>query len=291
MNAADRVDKVPASAGAQWLLDGLANLRRAPLAFGLLGVIYGAIALLVGLAAPVNPGLFMALEVLLVLLGPLLMGGFVWAARSVASGGPALPSHLLEGMHRGRTGRLLATLLPNIAALVLCVVLLFAMVGRGPLMEIAQAVERAGAQATPDPALFADLPVGRLLLWFLLVIVIGVVASFFTFVAIPEIMFRDTSASAAMRRSFRACVRNLPALLVFLVLTFIAIVATYIGLSIVGLLVAAVLGEAAMQVVLQLLGSAVIMPPLLSAIYFAWRQMLDGEGAPAAAAPVTGIEA
>jgi hypothetical protein len=46
-----------------------------------------------------------------------------------------------------------------------------------------------------------------------------------------------------------------------------------------------------MQVVLQLLGSAVIMPPLLSAIYFAWRQMLDGERAPAAAAPVTGIEA
>lgn len=287
----DDVNKVPASAGAQWLLDGMANLRRAPFSFGLLGVIYGAIALVVGQAATANAGLFMALEVLLVLLGPLLMGGFVFAARSVAGGGPALPAHLLEGLHGGRTGRLLATLLPNIAALLLCVVLLFAMVGAGPLMEIAQAVERAGAQAAPDPAIFAGLPVGRLLLWFLLVLAIGIVASFFTFVAIPEIMFRDTGAFAAMRRSFRACVRNLPALLVFLVLTFIAIVVLYIGLSIVGLVVAAVAGQAAMQVVLQLLGSAVVMPALLSAIYFAWRQMLDGGSAAAAAPPVAGIEA
>jgi uncharacterized membrane protein len=288
----DDVNKVPASAGAQWLLDGMANLRKAPFSFGFLGVLYGAIALLVGMAATGNIGLFMALEVLLVLLGPLLMGGFVFAARSVASGGPALPAHLLEGMHGGRTGRLLATLLPNIAALVLCVVLLFALVGQESMLQIAQAVERAGAQASPDPSLFEGLPVGRVLLWFLLVIAVGVVASFFTFVAIPEIMFRDTGAFAAMRRSFRACVRNLPALLVFLVLTFIAIVLLYIVLSIVGLVVAAVAGQAAMQVVLQLLGSAVVMPALLSAIYFAWRQMLGGEAATAAVPPaITGIEA
>ena len=290
MNDTRDVNKVPASAGAQWLLDGMANLRKAPFAFGFLGVIYGAIALVVAQAATVNTGLFMALEVLLVLLGPLLLGGFVHAARSVASGGPAQPAQLLEGMHGGRTGRLLATLLPNVVALVVCVVLLFVMVGQESLLQIAQAVERASAQATPDPTVFEGLPVGSLLLWFLLVIVIGIVASFFTFVAIPEIMFRDTGAFAAMNRSFRACVRNLPALLVFLVLTFIAIVVLYIGLSVVGLVVGAVAGKAAMQVVLQLLGSAVIMPSLLSAIYFAWRQMLGGETAAAATPAVAGIE-
>ena len=287
----DDVNKVPASAGAQWLLDGIANLRRAPLAFGFLGVLYGTLALVVGQVAVVNTGLFMALEILLVLLGPLLMGGFVHAARSVASGGPASPSHLLEGMHGGRTARLLATLLPNIVALVVCVVLLFVVVGQDAMLQIAQAVERAGAQAKPDPALFAGLPVGRVLLWFVLVIVVGVAASFFTFVAIPEIMFRDTGASAAMGRSFRACVRNLPALLVFLVLTFIAIVVLYIALSVVGALVGALAGQAAMQVIVQLLGSALIMPVLLSAIYFAWRQMLTGEAADAAPPVVAGIEA
>jgi hypothetical protein len=45
-----------------------------------------------------------------------------------------------------------------------------------------------------------------------------------------------------------------------------------------------------MQVVLQLLGSAVIMPPLLSAIYFAWRQML-GEGPAVVAPAMAGFEA
>jgi uncharacterized membrane protein len=291
MNNADDVNKVPASAGAQWLLDGLANLRKAPLALGTLGLIYGAIALVVGQAAAINTGLFMALEVLLVLLGPLLMGGFVFAARSVAAGGPAVPAQLLEGMQGGRTGRLLATLLPNIAALVVCVALLFAMVGADALLQIAQAVERASAQATPDPSVFEGLPVGSLFLWFLLVIVIGIAASFFTFVAIPEIMFRPAGAFAAMGRSFRACVRNLPALLVFLVLTFIAIVVLYIGLSIVGAIVGAIAGKAAMQVVLQLLGSALVMPTLMSAIYFAWRQMLSGEQAVAAPSNVAGFEA
>jgi uncharacterized membrane protein len=123
------------------------------------------------------------------------------------------------------------------------------------------------------------------------VIVIGIVASFFTFVAIPEIMFRPTGAFAAMGRSFRACARNLPALLVFLVLTFIAIVVLYIGLAIVGAIVGAIAGKAAMQVVLQLLGSALVMPTLMSAIYFAWQQMLSGEAVAAAPPAAAGFEA
>jgi hypothetical protein len=281
------VNKVSASAGAQWLLDGFATLRKAPLGLGLLGVIYGAIALSVGLAVG-NQGLFMALEVVMVLIGPLLMGGFVYAVRSVEEGGPAVPAHLLEGFRNGRAGRLLATLLPNIAALVVCVVLLFLVVGPTALLEMEKAMQQAGAQATPDPALFATLPLGRLMLWFLMVLVVGVVASFFTFVAIPEVMFGPTSAFAAMGRSFRACVRNLPALIVFLVLAFIAIIAIYIVIMVIGLVVKLLAGAVLMQVVTQLLAMAVLMPVLMGAVYSAWRQMLAGS----AASPMSaGIEA
>ena len=46
----DDVNKVPASAGAQWLLDGMANLRRAPLAFGLLIDVMGSKVLMVSSA-------------------------------------------------------------------------------------------------------------------------------------------------------------------------------------------------------------------------------------------------
>jgi uncharacterized membrane protein len=289
----DDVNKVPASAGAQWLLDGFAALRRAPFSFGLLGLIYGLIALAVGQAATVNLALFMALEVLLLLLGPLLMGGFIAAARSVAAGEQARPSQLLEGMHDSRRSlRLLATLLPNIAALLLCVVLLFVMVGPQSLMQFAQAVERAGPQATPDPALFELLPAGRVLLWFVLVLLVGIAASFFTFVAIPEIMFRETPAFAAMGRSFRACVRNLGAILVFLLLTFVAVIAIYVAVFVVAAIVRVIAGATAMQVVSQLLATAVVMPVLMGAIYSAWRQMLGGDRGAAARPPaVVGIEA
>jgi hypothetical protein len=281
------VNKVPASAGAQWLLDGFATLRKAPLGLGLLGVIYGALAVLVGFTVG-NTGMFLALEVLMLLIGPLLMGGFMHAVRSVEEGGAASPAHLLEGFQQGRPVRLLATLLPNIAALVACVLLLFVLVGPSALAQMAQVLEQAGAQAAPDPALFAALPLGRLMLWFLLVLVIGIGASFFTFVAIPEIMFSGSSAIAAMGRSFRACIRNLPALIVFLVLAFIAIVAIYFVVMVIGVVVRLVAGDMAMQVVAQLLATAVMMPVLIGSIYSAWRQLLAGSKA----SPVSaGIEA
>ena len=286
----NEVRKVPASAGAEWLLGGFGLLRKAPLGLGLLGALYGVLALVMGMSAQRNMGLFMLLELALVLAGPLLLGGFVFAARSVDGGGKAEPGQLLQGVRSGRTARLLATLLPQVAALLLCALLLVAMVGPAALAQVAQAVEQAGAQAKPDPALFASLPLGRLMLWFLLVLVIGIVASFFTFVATPEIMFTDSGALAAMRRSFRACLRNLTALLVFLVLLVIAVIAIYIAIMIVGVVAKLALGEVAMQVVVQVLAMAVFMPVVTGAMYFAWKQMLSGDGA-TLVAPAAGFEA
>jgi hypothetical protein len=286
----NEVRKVPASAGAEWLLGGFGLLRKAPLGLGLLGALYGVLALVMGMSAQRNMGLFMLLELALVLAGPLLLGGFVFAARSVDGGGKAEPGQLLQGVRSGRTARLLATLLPQVVALLLCALLLVAMLGPEALAQVAQAVEQAGAQAKPDPTLFATLPLGRLALWFLLVLVIGILASFFTFVATPEIMFTDSGALAAMRRSFRACLRNLTALLVFLVLLVIAVIAIYIAIMIVGVVAKLVLGEVAMQVVVQVLAMAVFMPLVTGAMYFAWKQMLSGDGA-AVAAAATGFEA
>ncbi|MCJ0826376.1 hypothetical protein MQC88_10505 [Luteimonas sp. 50] len=285
------VRKVPASAGAEWLLGGFGLLRKAPLGLGLLGSLYGVLALLMGMSAQRDMGVFMLLELALVLAGPLLLGGFVYAARSVDAGGRAEPGQLLQGVRSGRTTRLLATLLPQMLALLLCALLLVLLVGPAALAQIAQAMEQAGAQAKPDPALFASLPLGRLMLWFLLVLVVGVVASFFTFVATPEIMFTDSSALAAMQRSFRACVRNLPALVVFLVLLVIAVIAIYIAIMLVGLVARLALGEMAMQVVVQVLAMAVFMPVVTGAMYFAWKQMLSAGDTAAVAAPATGFEA
>jgi len=103
------VCKVPASAGAEWLLGGFRLLRQAPLGLGLLGAIYGAIALLVPWRMGVNMTLFLVLEVLLLVFGPILIGGLVYAARSVDGGGHAVPGQLLQGLRDGKAARLLAT--------------------------------------------------------------------------------------------------------------------------------------------------------------------------------------
>ncbi|RBL46674.1 hypothetical protein BRN24_24080, partial [Xanthomonas oryzae pv. oryzae] len=55
------IRKVPASAGAEWLLTGFSLLKRAPLALGALGVIWSVAASLV-----------VSLSVLVPLLGPAL---------------------------------------------------------------------------------------------------------------------------------------------------------------------------------------------------------------------------
>src|SRR3546814_12288570 len=54
--------KVPASAGAEWLLGGFGLLRKAPLGLGLLGALYGVLALVMGMSAQRSVGLFMVLE-------------------------------------------------------------------------------------------------------------------------------------------------------------------------------------------------------------------------------------
>ncbi|HLT43255.1 MAG TPA: BPSS1780 family membrane protein [Luteimonas sp.] len=285
----NEIRKVPASAGAEWVLGGFDLLRRSPLGLGLLGVIYGLLALLVASSAQLGTGVFILLELAMMIAGPMLVGGIAWAVRSVDQGGRAEPAHLLQGFRPDRAGRLVLTLLPSIGAVFVCMILLYAMVGGEALMQVASAVEKAGPSGQVDPSVFEGFPFGRFALWLLLSLLVGIVAGFFNFVAVPEIMFSDRGAFAAMGRSFRACVRNLPAFLVMLLLLVIAMIALYIAVLILGLVANVLAGQAAMQIVVQLLTTAVLMPVAMGMVYTAWKQMLGA--APAqAAAPVTGIE-
>lgn len=270
------VHKVPASAGAEWLMGGIALLRKAPLGLGVLGVLYGLISLVVGLSAQHNMSLLLLLELVTVVLGPILLGGMAYAAREVDRGNPAVPGHLLQGIRDGKIARLWATLLPQIGAVVLIVLLLAMMVGPSELTKLASTVEKMQGQTKPDPSLFAGLPVGRLFLWLMLSFVIGILASFFTFVGIPEIMLSDSGAMAAMGRSFRACLRNLPALIVFFIVTMIAVLALSFVMMLVSLLVKAVAGAMVAQTIMQLLMLAVMLPVITGAMYIAWKQMLGG---------------
>ena len=277
------IRKVPASAGAEWLLGGFSLLRKAPLTLGLLGLIWGGLSALASVTGQLWLSLVMAL------FGPILFGGVIYAAREVDLGRHASPRHLLQGLREGKAAQLLAMLLPQIAALVILALLLLAMLGGEQLQHIAQVMERM--QANPDPELAKTLPAGRMLGWLLLALVVGVVAGFFTFVAIPEVMFTQRGAFAAMAISFRACVRNLPALIVMIVLLLIALFAISIAINLLIALLAWAIGQPSAAFIGQLLLMAVLLPVMGGAIYYAWRNMLGDAAAPPVPLRADGFEA
>lgn len=281
----DQIQKVSFGAGAEWLLGGFALLRRAPVALGTLGLLWGALSALVALSGQVW------LNVVMFLLGPILFGGLIYAAREVDAGRRALPAHLVQGVRDGKLPHLLAMLLPQVAALLVLALLAMGLFGAEQLQQMALVIQQM--QTNPDPELASTLPAGRMLAWLMLAVVVGVFAGLFTFLAIPEVMFTRRGAFAAMALSLRACLRNIGALLVLMVLLFIAVFAISIAVQLVALLLAWAVGQQPAMMVGQLLTTAVLMPIMAGTIYCAWRHMLGGAPAAAVSEPASqgGFEA
>jgi len=276
----DTIRKLPASAGAEWVLGGFALLRRAPLALGALGALWGLLASLVVTVGLAVPALSAALQILIALAGPILFAGLLWAVREVAHGRPALPTHLLQGAREGQVLPLLATLLPQLAAGVLLGVLLLVLVGSQQLQHLAQVSEElnalasSGQQPTPEhvEALVAGLPAGRILLWLLLGLFAAVAVAMTVFVSVPRILFDRREGLAAMGDSLRACLHNLGAFAVFVLLTLVSIFAVYFAVLLASLVVQMLAGAFVAMWVAQLLMMAVLMPLLAGAAYTAWTQ-------------------
>ncbi|KAF1712403.1 hypothetical protein CSC70_02470 [Pseudoxanthomonas kalamensis DSM 18571] len=272
------IKTVPASAGAQWLLDAFAVLRKAPLGLGLLGIGWGLLAMAAMLVSMWVPTLGLALQLVVSLLGPALFAGLLWAVREVDQGRAAQPAHLWQGLRNGRMPALLSTLLPQLGAgvvLGLGVLVLVGADGMKQIVEVAeqiQAVQEAGG--TPDPAMVEGLPAGRVLLCLLLALALVPAVVCLIFVSVPQIIFSGSPGLAAMGRSLRACLRNLPAMIVFGLLLFITMFALGFATQIAAMLIQLLFGPAAAVVLMNLLLMAVLMPLLAGVAYFAWRQML-----------------
>lgn len=281
------INKVPASAGAEWLLGAFALLRKAPLALGSLGLIWGLLSMLAVQAMALNVSVGMFLQLALALLAPLLFAGMLWAVSEVDQGRPALPAHLFRALRSEQAGSLLATLLPQLAAAAVLGFLLFAMIGADGFQQLREVMgklqETAQAGGQPDPELMRSLPVGRLFLWMLLLFAGVILVSLVTFVAVPDIVFGGSRGFAAMRNSLRACGHNLLPMLVFYVLLFIAFLMMSFGIQLLSMTVQLLAGPTAGLWVSNLLLMAVLMPVMAGAVFHAWRQMLGGV---AAATPV-----
>lgn len=284
--------KVTASSGAEWLLGGFGLMKKEPLALGLVGLVFAIVSVLPLLFAGAGPLVSMLAQLVLVLLTPILLGGLVYAVREVDQGRSARPGQLLQGFREGKSLALMAQLIPQFAGLILAIVLLLLFVGPTALQGLMSAMEQAQAQANPDPALFEGFPFFALMLWLVVAMVLGLFIYTFTFLFPAQVMLEGTGAFEAMKRSFRACMQNIGAFLVFIVMLFIVMFAMFIGAQILALVLRIFAGEMAAAIASQLLLMAVLMPVLMGATYLAWRQLLGG--GPAAdgrsVQPVSGIE-
>lgn len=287
------INKVPASAGAQWLLDGLATLRRAPLQLGLLGALWALLSLLAAqvMALATVPGLF--LQLLLGLASPVLFAGVLGAVRKAQTGQAVVPGDLFGGFRTGHVPSLVATLLPQVLLALAAGLLLMALLGSQGVQQLQEVIahleEQAATGGQPDPALVSQLPAGRLLLWLALLVAGALVASLLVFVAVPDVVFGDRRGGEAMFNSLRACLHNLPAVILFYVLLFIVLVPLMIMVQLLGLAMTMVGGQLLGVLVTNVLLMGVMLPLIAGCVASAWRQLLGGAAGASAMPPAAPV--
>ncbi|CAN7272005.1 hypothetical protein LJR168_003649 [Pseudoxanthomonas sp. LjRoot168] len=289
------INKVPASAGAEWLLAGFALLKRAPVPLitislsGLLVVAFGLVVALIGMLAasalPFPLSFLGSLAANLVLLGVpcIVFSGVVWAAREVAEGRVATLEHLQVGLRHLRP-LVVVSLVPVIVTM-LCGLLLIALIGPEGAQQTNEVMlklrELSASGAPPNPqqvtALISALPVLRLMLWVVAVVIITPVVILLVMVAMAEVVFRDRGGMAALRASLSVNLRNFPALVVFSVLLTILMFVLNLALNMVGVFIQLVLGPVIAVLLINATMVGSLMPIIAGAAYTAWRQMLDGD--------------
>src|SRR5690606_31835241 len=289
----DTIRRLSASAGAQWLLGGFALLKKAPLALGTLGALWGLLGTVVVFMAAVVPALAAALQLLVAIAGPVLFAGLVWAVREVQQGRPALPAHLARGLQGGHVPSLLTTLLPQVVAGITLGVLLLVLVGPDQLQRLSAVSEElntmaaSGVQPTPEQVqeMVAGLPAGRILLWLLLGLCVAVAVGVTVFASVLRTLYVGPPRLAAMGDRLPACLGNLPALAVFTVVTVVALFAVYFAVMLLALLAQAVGGPLFGALVAQVLLMAVVMPLLAGAVLVAWEQLFGGAASSPSSSP------
>jgi len=281
------IRKLPASAGAQWLLDAFSLYGRAPLQLAVLGVIGMIVSSLILVLAQLLPGwLGLLVQLLSLAVGPLVFGGMLWAVSEIDQGHRALPTHLLQPIRDRRVSHLLVPLAIQLIAVIALGTLLFTLIGSDGLtassdmLQKMQQLQQSGTQPSNEQilALMADAPVKRILLWILITFATFVALSMAMFTQPALVVFDRQSGMHALRMSLQGCLENFGAMAVFMVLGLIAALCIYFLVFILMQLALLFGGMGAAAFVFQLSMSTVIMPLYVGAVYAAWKQMFAHRG-------------
>lgn len=202
---------VRAGAGVDWISDGWALFRKAPLMWIIFLVLFFLVHVGLGMVPWIG-------TLIGTIISPILMGGMALGCRSLETGGDLELEHLLAGFRRN-TGPLVAVgLMYLVGELVLLSV--FAMfAGMGLLTAVLSGDEAAILSSLSSGLLF--LALGGLVT---LALAIPLVAAYWFAPVLA--MLHDVPAIPAMKESLFACLRNwLPMLVYGLVMLLLLVVA------------------------------------------------------------------
>ena len=189
--------KVEAGRGAGWIRAGYELLVRNPGVF-----LTMALILAVGQAIPL-------VNLAMVVAGPALFGGFLFALREQDEGRPAELRHLFLAFQTpGKAGPLMLLCLPGVAAVLMIGVILFVWIGAA-FMGYGMSGNTTGAAAWD-----AALGIGAIVA-VVLVVAIAFALYALMFYAVPRVLFDAQAPGAALRQSLVATFANLGAMLVF----------------------------------------------------------------------------
>lgn len=242
--------KLEASRGIEWIRGAAELLLKNPTPFALMGLILaviGFVPLLGGLA--------------ILILGPALYGGLVFAAARQERGEPIEVGNLFEAFRQeGKVGRMVMLCLPNVALLLVVMVLVVvALVGFGLAAALATAAN--SGELPSMQALLGSIGVGGLMMFAIILIPLALAVAALLFVSVSRVMLQDVEPFSAMKQSFKACFDNIGAFL-------IAVISIGVLRLLIMLLLSSVSGVLAALVI-----GVVIEPLLATTGYKAFRDL------------------
>lgn len=215
---------VPAGRGVDWWSTAWRLFKAAPVAWILITIVYVAIMMVLS-AIPLLGQLAVSL------LHPVFLGGILLGCREQDRGGALTVQHLFVGFSEKLGPLVIVALLYLLGWFVVgCVTLAVAFAALGGSVLAALA---AGDALVTGTTLFATMGLSAVLV-FLVALLFAVPLLMAFWFAPACIVFRGDEPFAAMKTSFRACLRNIPPFLIYgllgILFMIVACIPLFLGL-------------------------------------------------------------
>lgn len=268
---------VDAIAGIAWVVNGIKLWWRDLRGLGALGLMLGFVGIVPNLAAALAPPLAFLAQMLSLLVSVAVIVALFYGAREVEAGRSATPAHLLRSLQPGpKTARMVAgVLLPQLAMLVLCGMLLVWIVGVEEMEKLVKLMQDMQAgKPMPPPQALADLAIAQFMLWLAAAVAVILIVGLLTFTLLPDMLFGDVGLFRALQRSVGACLANLPAMAMFAIGITLLGASLLAFLSPIGFMMMPIFGQFGAGVLLNMLFVGVLTPIATNALYLGWKQLL-----------------